>query len=137
MAWLHATPKPDPRSKRAKAEHQPAPISRLDQFRRKKAVVAMPPNPMPHIITRLVEIGLTESNGMAATPLSWREIDAWCARTGIDLSPWEARLMRSLSVAYLNEKAKAESETCPPPWRTEVTQREIDADEAALDAVLG
>ena len=89
---------------------------------------------MPHIITRLVEIGLTEAG---SSPLSWREIDAWCARTGVDLAPWEARLIRSLSVAYLAEGRKAESETCPPPWRAGVTQREIDADEAALDALLG
>ncbi len=137
MAWLHATPKPDPRSKRAAAEHQPPAISRLEWYKKKKIPPPMPPNPMPHIIARLVEIGLTESNGMGSSPLSWQEINAWCDRTLIDLCPWEARLIRALSVAYVAEKAKSESETHPAPWHSAVTQREIDADEAELDTVLG
>ena len=37
----------------------------------------MPPNPAPHIIARLIEIGLTESNGMGPSPLSWQAIGAW------------------------------------------------------------
>jgi hypothetical protein len=138
MAWLNATPKPDPRTKRAQyADSAPPPISRIDDLKRYKITPQMPPNPAPHIINRLVEIGLTEAAGMGAAPLSWREIDAWCSRTRIDLSPWEARLIRKLSVEYLAESRRAESENCPPPWRAAITQREIDMEEAKLRMVLG
>lgn len=137
MAWLNATPKPPPGSKRAQTVDQMPLISRIDKLKRDKITPGMPPNPMPHIITRLVEIGLTEANGMGASPLSWREINEWQRATGVVLSPWEARLIRSLSLAYLSEGRKAESETYPPPWRAPVTQREIETEEARLRMVLG
>ena len=97
----------------------------------------MPPNPAPHLTDRLIEIGLTEAAGMGAAPLSWREIAAWRTETCVPQQPWEARLMRRLSAAYLAESRKAESESCPPPWRTEVTAREREIEEAELRSVLG
>jgi hypothetical protein len=97
----------------------------------------MPPNPAPHIIDRLIEIGLTEAAGMGAVPVSWREINAWCERTRVDLLPWEARLIRRLSADYLAMSRKAESETCPPPWRAPVTEQERDSELARLRMVLG
>ncbi|MEG3089498.1 phage tail assembly chaperone [Sphingomonas sp. PB4P5] len=137
MAWLNATPKPPPGSKRAETADKTPSISRIDKMKRDKIVPPMPPNPMPHMITRLVEIGLSESNGMGASPLSWREINEWQQAAGVDLAPWEARLMRTLSLAYLAESRKAESETCPPPWHAPVTQREIETEQARLQMVLG
>lgn len=137
MAWLNATPKPDARTKRAKlADAEPA-LSRIDDMKKRKITPGMPPNPAPHIVARLVEIGLTEAAGMGNGPLSWPTIDAWCNRTGIDLAPWEARLIRQLSVDYVAESRLAESENCPPPWRAEVTQREIETELARLQMVLG
>lgn len=96
-----------------------------------------PPNPAPHIINRLIEIGLTESNGMGASPLSWREIGEWQRSTSIRLPPWEARLIRQLSVEYISESQKAESENCPAPWRTDATAIERKVEEAKLRSVLG
>lgn len=137
MAWLNAVPKPDERSKRAKIEPAAPRLSRLDQMKKDGIVPKMPPNAAPHIISRLVEIGLTESNGMGQSPLSWREIVAWQSATGTTLPPWEARLIRSLSTTYLAEGRRAEAETCPPPWRAEVTQRELEVADARLRMVLG
>lgn len=97
----------------------------------------MPPNPAPHIIDWLMEIGLTEAAGMGSAPLSWQEIDAWCNRTGIDLATWEARLIRRLSADYLAECRKAEDRNCPPPWRWPVTAREREVEMERLEAVLG
>jgi hypothetical protein len=96
----------------------------------------MPDSLMPHIVDRLTEIGLTGSDGMSAKPLSWGEIAAWQTNTMIRLSPWEARLIRSLSAAYVAESRRAEDETCPPPWRGEVTEAEKVAEIAILDAIL-
>ena len=106
-------------------------------MKKDKIVPAMPENPAPHITSRLIEIGLTEAAGMGAAPLSWREIDAWCARTAVDLDPWESRLLRSLSLEYLAQGRRAESEACPAPWRAPITQREIDVEMAQLEALLG
>ncbi|MCJ8158352.1 hypothetical protein [Sphingomonas sp. LaA6.9] len=97
----------------------------------------MPPNSAPHIIGRLVEIGLTEAAGMGAAPLSWQSIHAWQTVTGIRLAPWEARLIRALSVEYLAEGRRAETENCPPPWRAEVTERERETEVDRLRVVLG
>ena len=137
LAWLHATPKPDEGTKRAKLGVTGPGISRLDAMKKDKIIPVMPPNPAPHVTDRLIEIGLSEAAGMGTVPLSWREIDAWCSRTRVDLPPWEARLIRKLSSAYLAEGRIAEKESCPPPWRTVVTQQEKDIEEAQLIALLG
>ena len=137
MAWLNATPKPDAGTKRAKAEGNAPKLSRMDQMKRDKIVPQMPPNPAPHIIDRLVEIGLTEAAGMGAAPLSWQSILAWQDAVSVALPPWEARLIRKLSVEYLAESRRAESENCPAPWRGEVTQREVETEVDRLRMWLG
>jgi hypothetical protein len=137
MAWLNATPKPDERSKAARPEFERPKISRIEQMKKDRIPVLMPPNPAPALVGRLMEIGLSEAAGTGAAPLSWREIDAWCNRTGVDLPPWEARLIRQLSVEYLAESRRAESVNCPPPWRGEVTRREREVELARLEMVLG
>jgi hypothetical protein len=137
MAWLHAVPKPPEGSRRAKHGDQAARISRLDSLKKDKVPPPLPPNPVPHIMERLIEIGLTEATGTGSAPLSWRELSAWQANTGVTLAAWEARLLRKLSVAYLSESRRAEDENCPPPWRAEVTEQEVVAAEKALRLVLG
>lgn len=106
-------------------------------MKKDKIPITMPPNPAPSIVQKLIEIGLTEAAGMGAAPISWLSIDAWQRITGVTLPPWEARLIRQLSVDYLAESRRAESENCPPPWHTEVTQREIETEETRLRMLLG
>lgn len=137
MAWVGSTPKPPPGSKRAKLADETLRLSRLEQMKKDGLTPQMPPNPMPHIIERLVEMGLTEAAGMGAGPLGWLTIDAWQRVTGVPLSLWEARLIRKLSSEYLAESRRAESENCPAPWRAEVTQREREIEQARLEMVLG
>ena len=113
-------------------------VSRIEALRRSGVTAPpMPPNPAPHFTDWLVEIGLTEAAGMSAVPLSWREINEWCARTCIDLLPWEARLMRRLSSDYLTESRRAEAEACPAPWLAPSNEATIAAEVRVLDAVLG
>lgn len=140
MAWLNTTPKPDSTikpSKRTKTAAAAPRFSRLDLLKRDKITPQMPPNPAPHIVEWLIDIGLSESHGMGQSPISWREINEWQRATSIELAPWEAKLIRTLSVAYLAEGRIAESETCPPPWRGEVSQREREVEKARLQMVLG
>ncbi|WP_257575262.1 hypothetical protein [Sphingomonas sanguinis] len=98
----------------------------------------MPPNPAPHFTDWLIEIGLTEAAGMGADAVSWRQIRAWKSVTGVPIQPWEARLLRRLSITYLAEGRSAESESCPPPWWPGVvTAREREIEDAELRGVLG
>lgn len=133
MAWLHAVPKPPAGTRRAD-NARPDTRSRIERMSKVAAARSLPPNPMPHITARLVEMGLKDPAG---TALSWLTIDAWQRCTRVDLSPWEARLIRRLSLAYVGEGRKAESENCPPPWRAEVSRREADDELAKLRMVLG
>lgn len=118
-----------------KEKLQAARVSRLEQFKKTGVTLRLPPNPMPHITDRLVEIGLTEAAGMGAAPLSWQTIDAWQRLTMVRLAPWEARLMRSLSVEYLGEARRAEADDAKAPWHGEETARE--AEYALLKEILG
>lgn len=131
-------PKPNERTKRAKVDNAPPPISRIARLKKDGVKnPAMPPNPAPHIVAHLIEIGLVEARGMGTGPVSWREINEWQRASGVNLTPWEARLIRRLSTEYVAEGGRAENENCPPPWRAPVTQQERDADEARLRMVLG
>ena len=137
MAWLNATPKPDERSKAADPKFERERVSRIERLKKDKIPILMPPNPAPSIVDRLTEIGMTEAAGMGSAPLSWLTIDAWQRVTGVTIPAWEARLIRHLSIEYLTESRRAESENCPSPWRVQVTQRERDIEQARLEMVLG
>ncbi|GAA3708544.1 hypothetical protein GCM10022268_17340 [Sphingomonas cynarae] len=137
LAWYHATPKPDPNSKRGKVEPAAPRLSRIETAKQRKTEPRMPPNPAPHFTDWLIELGISEAAGMGAAPLSWREIEAWSSGTGVRPEPWEKRLLRRLSAIYLAEGRLAESEHCPPPWRMGVTAREREVEEAQLRSVLG
>lgn len=136
MAWLNATPKPPAGSKRAKAE-QTSTTTRLQRMKRDGVEPSMPPNPAPQILARLLEIGITEAAGLGAGPLSWQTIQAWQDVLRVRLPRSEAQLLRRLSVEYLAEGRRAESENCPPPWRTAPTAREQEVELDQLRMVLG
>ncbi|MCU6454354.1 hypothetical protein LPN01_09705 [Sphingomonas sp. A2-49] len=137
MAWLNGVPKPDPDSARGKSQAAQPTMTRLEDAKRRKITPPMPPNPAPHIVDRLVEMGITEAAGMGAVALSWREIVAWQEGTWVRLAPWEARLIRDLSKAYLAESRIADSENCPAPWHSGPTRQAIETEQARLEAVLG
>lgn len=137
MAWLNTTPKPGERTKRAKLNIETPKMTRAERMKKDGVAVPMPPNPLPHVVDRLIEIGLTEAAGMGAGPVSWQTMDAWANRTSVDIEPWEARLIRRLSVEYVAEQRRAESENCPAPWRWQVTEAEKAAAQRELESVLG
>lgn len=141
LAWLYSVPQLPPKVKEAAEKAgqkiEPNKLSRFDEMTAGKVSPPMPPNPMPHFILWFTEIGMVEAAGMGSAPLSWREIEAWQRSVRICLTPWQARMMRSLSVAYLAQKAKSELTTDPAPWSASATPSARAADEAALDAMFG
>ncbi|WP_165913229.1 hypothetical protein [Novosphingobium sp. ST904] len=73
----------------------------------------MPDNPAPYLTDWLIEIGPAAPGG---DPLGWRDLAAWQDITGIELEPWEGRLIRRLSTDFVSQRHKAEKADCPPPY---------------------
>lgn len=69
-----------------------------------------------YIVGYLYEIGPVMSAGMGPGPLTHTEMRAWQRNTGIRLQPWEARLLRRLSMDYLAESNRSTTRGCKPPW---------------------
>lgn len=113
LAWLNARPRPD---KAALGKDDPE--ARIVTMRAAGIVPDMPPNPAPYITEWLLEIGPTVPTGMGSGPIGWRDMEAWSSLTGSGLQPWEARLIRRLSLEFLAWTHKAEKPDCPAPWVT-------------------
>lgn len=97
----------------------------------------LPRNPAPLIIQRWRDIGPTEHGAMGVGPISWQAIADWQKSMRVQLSRWEQRMIRALSVEYLAEGHRAESENCPPPWRGKISEREREVELERLRSVLG
>lgn len=55
-----------------------------------------------YLIEILSEAGPVKSSPLGgAEPLDWADIDSYARLTSQDLEPWEARLIRSMSIAYV------------------------------------
>ena len=78
-----------------------------------------------------MEIGPVETSGMDAAPIGWTSIMHWQQLTATQLQPWEARLIRRLSIDYLDQSRKARSPDCPSPWCASIEDKR-----AAVDAKL-
>jgi hypothetical protein len=129
-------PKPEKGKGKLADQLEEEPVSRLEQLRLDGMEPEMPPNPAPHLVGHLMELGPTEVAGMDRVPISWLTIDAWQRCSGITLHPWEARLIRHLSSAFLAESHKAEKVDCPEPWSERPTQERRDAIEQKIRGVL-
>lgn len=104
-------------------------MSRLEQIRIDRKDQDYEPE-MPgiegggYLLGYLWELGPTMAAGMGAGPITHEEMRAWQSNTGIALQPWEARMLRRLSIDYLAQSHKAEKADCPAPWQSvEVVDR--------------
>jgi hypothetical protein len=75
----------------------------------------MPPCEVPYLLDYFFELGPVMAAGMGNGPVTHEEIQAWQRNTGIELNAWEARMLRQMSVAYLNESQNTVID-CPAPW---------------------
>ena len=90
-----------------------------------------------YLIDWLLEAGPDMPGAMGATPLSWTEIDAWARLTGREVAPWEAELLRHLSIAFVQQYQEAKAIDCPPPWLekpTDITRDRVSRQLAAAFA---
>ena len=98
LAWLEVTPK---------KRHAP----RLESY-----TGPMPEPPLPELVEWLYDIGPFTVTAMGVQPISWPDILAWQASTGVELTPWEAQSVRMLSMVYTSQYHKAEEPGCPMPF---------------------
>lgn len=110
MAWLSAVPeKTNPKDKRE-------PVSRIDAMKARAEDPLLPPNPASYLTDWLFEIGPTMPTGMGAVPITFGDMIDWQAVVGVEILPWEARVLRRLSIAYVNESYRATKADCPLPY---------------------
>ena len=129
-AWLGAVPEAAPGARADAAK-----LSRRERIERDGGEIEMPPfDDGEYLIAYLYELGPTVAAGMGAGPVTFAEMAAWQVARGFELEPWEARLLRRLSVDYLAESHRATERNCPPPWGGSVAVR-VSHDRAAARAL--
>lgn len=129
-AWLGAVPEAAPGARADAAK-----LSRRERMEHDGGEIEMPPfDDGEYLIGYLYELGPTVAAGMGAGPVTFAEMAAWQAARGFELEPWEARLLRRLSVDYLAESHRATERNCPPPWGGSVAVR-VSHDRAAARAL--
>lgn len=74
--------------------------------------LAMPECGAAHLLVYLFEIGPS----LGDAPLTHSELQAWMDNTGIELTAWEARVVKRLSCEYLSEQQRATAPETPCPW---------------------
>lgn len=65
-----------------------------------------------YLVEYLIELGVTY--GEQAVPYS--EIESWQRQSGVELQPWESRVVKQLSEAYLSESHAARDPDAKSPW---------------------
>lgn len=92
-------------------------MTRLQTLRAKETQPDLPPAGLgAYLLDHLFDAGPLVSTGQGSAALSWRDMAAWQSGTGIDLQPWEARIVRALSHVYLSSATAAKHPDCPAPY---------------------
>jgi len=90
---------------------------------------ALPPVDAPHLLAYFWDVGPTQAGAMGEAPLSYVELKAWQAQTGLQLQPWEAQLLHRLSREYLAAAVAARAPDSPAPY---LSEESIEANRAAV-----
>lgn len=120
-AWLNATPQ----SKGAGGKIVREDKTRLETLSAQGSQqVNMPPlDRLGYVADLASEIGIARAN-----PVDWSEIEAYDRMTGCGLTPWEAKTIRKMSLAYVDQSIKSIEPHCLPPHytdnRTEAERRQ-------------
>jgi len=75
------------------------------------------PDVDPFLLHTFREIGMADSKGMQLTPLSFIELDAYCNRMKVDLTPWESINIIDMSRDYVGWLNKGTNPQCTSPWK--------------------
>lgn len=78
--------------------------------------VEMPENPAPYLTDWLMDVGPTINGPMGQSPVGWSDLTHWQGFLGIELTPWEARTLCTLSRDFLDQMNKSRDLNCPAPF---------------------
>lgn len=133
MGWLHAVPKP-PHTKGSKAPREKR--SRLEQLKAKGLTPHMPPLELGVAELELfMQVGPALHTGTGTQALPYTELDAYVRLCGVNLQPWQARLLHGLSRHYVHHLVKGEDPSDPAPF-VDVRQVKRDAVSQRLGAMF-
>ena len=101
-----------------------------------------PHNPAPFLTDWLFEIGPTKAGAMGEVSISWSDLTSWQSITGIELEPWEGRLLCRLSGVFAEERYLARKRDRQIPWSgiealPKLVQDKVQSQFAALAAAFG
>lgn len=65
-----------------------------------------------YLLAHFWSVGPTQGDSVITSG----ELRDYQSNMGIELSPWECKTLRRLSVDYLNESHRATKADCPPPF---------------------
>lgn len=117
LAWLRARPVLPGAKRGAAAPKSRSDILLEDEERGvERSELDLPPVLAgEYLIDRLFMVGPGVGDGV----VTFQEMTAWCALTGMHLTAFEARAIRTLSSAYLSMSERATKPDCPPPYAPE------------------
>lgn len=75
-----------------------------------------------YLIDHLWDVGPAGSSGMGPAVITYAELNAWQQCAGVELQPWETRILRLLSADYVTQGNQAEKPDCPAPYSSNDTQ---------------
>lgn len=106
VAWLNATldPPKEQKASNRKSCNEPPPVITRKQKLAAEGVELQYPQlwDEAYILDILFDAGPVQPLGMGSAPLGYAEIQAWQCAHGVQLTPWEAGMLRRLSRAYLD-----------------------------------
>lgn len=85
-------------------------------MRKKGIKPALPENPAPYLTDWLFEIGPGVSSGNGLVEIGWNTLTEWQRIMGVELLPWEARILRQLSREYVGQWYDSRKPDCPAPY---------------------
>lgn len=107
---------------RAKDKQQ----SRIDTMNSEEIAGRFPEiEPFGYIIETLSRIGVALNSGAGVHGLTWQEIDAFVARTGLHLTGWESETIKRLSALYASCIIKYDNQDAQAPYRTKEEEQRI------------
>lgn len=123
-----AAPKQTPTPRKGVRSKQPEEVrvSRMQRLMAEGVDLPLPaiPGEGAYLVAHLLEVGPVSASAAGSSPVSWTDLQAWQQQIGVELQPWETRMLRSLSTAYAAELRRAEAHDALSPMAAEVTSNE-------------
>jgi hypothetical protein len=127
-AWLNAIPE-------KRGVNAGEPKSRLQTLQDTGVPAELPEVDLGYLVAYLWDVGPTLSSSGGESPLTRTELRAWQEDMGLELQPWESRILMRLSHDYLIQIQKARKPDCQAPYMKRQTMRAHVA--AKVDELFG